>query len=209
MQPEAIMFDLGGVLVDLDYSLPAKHFEKMGVPGISDIFFSGAFHDLLRQYERGEISTAHFFAGIKKRTGLDLPEVEMTHAWNSIILDFPEHRIELLRELRKKYRLLLFSNINELHLAAFRALIEKKFPGLNFEALFEKTYYSNEIGLRKPEPEAFSYILKQHKLKPQSVLFVDDVATHVDAAKKLGIQGRHLQLPGDDISDKIRIWLAG
>ena len=122
----------------------------------------------------------------------------MKDAWNSMLLDLPESRLDLLRSLNSNYKLFLLSNTNAIHINSIsNTLGEKQWK--SFCNLFDKMYLSHEIGVRKPNIEAFQFILKQQKLNPNEVLFIDDSPQHIEGAKKLGIICYHLK-DGEDIT---------
>lgn len=209
MKYEAIIFDLGGILVDIDYAAPGKRFQALGIEGVSHIFFEGGEGEIFYKYERGEVSTDAFFDVLRPYGKPGLTTEEMKDAWNAILVGFPAHRIDMLKTLQKDYRLFLLSNINDLHLAAFRSMIKMKFPDLNFDGLFEKAYYSNLLGKRKPEEGAFRAVLDCHNLMPEKVLYVDDSTQHIEAAARLGIGARWLKAPEEEVTEKIIGWLKG
>lgn len=185
-----IIFDLGNVLVPLETERARTDFRKL-MP--EDSRFKDPFSlvslECFTQYEIGQISSSGFFNCLKPYFRSDITQEDFFHAWNRIIGDFPPEHVEMLKNLRKRYNLYLLSNTNESHVKYF----EKKVPGVNhIGELFEKVYYSNIEGLRKPQPEIYKVILEQNKLAPQETLFVDDLAENIEAAGKLGIQTLHV-----------------
>ena len=117
---------------------------------------------------------------------------EIISAWNALLLDLPQSRVNLLKRIRKKYDVFLLSNTNSIHINEFRKQIgETKY--LEFYNLFKKVYYSYEIGFRKPNKEAFQIILNENTINPREVLFVDDSPQHINGARLLGIQTYHLK----------------
>jgi len=115
-------------------------------------------------------------------------------------LDFPAERIQLLQQLRNKYRIFLFSNTNALHLAALRAIYTRTFGTGSLEDLFEKTYYSHLMGMRKPDKASYEYILKENGLVGSETLFVDDAIINVEGAEHAGLKGLYLR-PGISLLD--------
>ena len=111
-----------------------------------------------------------------------------------MIIDFPVERIRLLENLKKHYRTFLLSNTNEIHLLSYSALL-KRLHGVELDSLFEKAYYSHLIGLRKPKPDIFEYVLKQQGLKAKETLFIDDLEENIKAAQRVGLQTYLLQAP--------------
>ena len=121
-------------------------------------------------------------------------------AWDALLLDFPPKRIELLKKLKNKYRIFLFSNTNSLHLAALRQIYTQAFGSGALEDHFEKTYYSHLLGMRKPERESYEYILRENQLQGPETLFVDDAIVNVEGAEQAGLKGLYLR-PGISLLD--------
>lgn len=177
-----IIFDLGGVILNIDYHLTVSEFEKLGVDNFDEIFSQFKQSTLSDDFETGKISEKEFFKGIEQISGKEIGLEQSKEAWNAMLLDLPKERIELLNSLSKKYRLFLFSNTNETHYNEFITKVEKDF---NF--VFEKAYYSHQFGKRKPDVQSFLSITKENKLKPSETLFVDDSIQHIQSADAIGI----------------------
>jgi putative hydrolase of the HAD superfamily len=105
----------------------------------------------------------------------------------------------LLQHLRKHYRLFLLSNTNSIHFKVYMREFSEQF-GYDFESLFEKTFWSFRVGMRKPEAEIFRMVLQSCNLKAEETLFVDDTATNIEAATALGIPAR-LLAAGEQLAD--------
>jgi putative hydrolase of the HAD superfamily len=185
-----IIFDLGGVLLNLDYPGLQKGLTELGIRNIP------LAHDLavLARYETGEASTEEFLGELQKIALPGTVNEKLIGVWNSILLDFPLLRVELLQRLKEKYRIFLLSNINELHAEAFEAQFLAAHPDTGFHSLFEKTYYSCRIGLRKPDPQIFNLVLRENGLVPEETVFIDDVLENVRSAETCRIRGLHLDL---------------
>jgi glucose-1-phosphatase len=197
---EAIIFDLGGVILNIDYSLTRIAFEKAGIKNFHDMYSQANADELFSNLETGKISEDSFYNELNKRTGLYLPSVEIERAWNAMLLTFREKSLEFLNTLKPKYKLFLLSNTNHIHLNAFNKIyLEKKRDKL-FEAFFDKAYYSCKMGLRKPNADIYEFVLTENNLDAGKVLFVDDSAQNIEAAKILGMQTILLG-PGEYIED--------
>src|SRR5690242_15343341 len=143
----AIIFDLGGVLLNIDYSLTEQAFVGLGIPHIARLFNQHHSGTLFSDLETGRITPEVFFQAVKAESSLPLTDQQVTDAWNAMLLDFPPERIAFLRELGRRYDLYLLSNTNALHFEAFsRLLQEAGLPPL--ETLFRKVYYSHLINAR-------------------------------------------------------------
>lgn len=194
---KAIIFDLGGVILNVDYRLTIAAFAKLGVKN-ADLFYSKKVQNpIFDKIEIGEITANYFLDELQKKTNNDeIKQVES--AWNAMLLDLPESRLNHIHKLSKNYKIFLLSNTNEIHINAFRKKIGEK-RWLQFSSLFTKMYLSHEIGFRKPNKEAFQIILDENKLKANEVFFIDDSPQHIKAARSLGIQSHYL-LEGEEIT---------
>ena len=197
---ENIIFDLGGVILNLDNKRTEDAFMALGARNFRENFGHGFAASFFRDYETGAISDQQFLAELKKMISPSVSEETIIHAWNALLLDIPPARIRLLQELRKRYRLFLFSNTNALHLAALQKIYTDSFIKGSLEDHFERTYYSHLIHLRKPDPESYRYIIGQNKLRPEKTLFVDDALVNIKGARTAGLQGFYLK-PGMDLLD--------
>ncbi len=191
---DAIIFDLGGVILNLNYDLTVIEFDKK-IQNLDRRFFFGKKdqHPFFSDYEIGKTKTSFFIEEFNKFYQKSFTESEFEVLWNAMILDLPIERISLIRRLRQKSKkVFLLSNINELHEHA----VEKRFRELgeknNFLKEFDKGYYSHKIGLRKPNREIFEFVIDQHSLQPNKTLFIDDSAHHVEGARSVGINSIHL-----------------
>ena len=193
----AIIFDLGGVILNIDYRLTIAAFEKLGVKN-ADLFYSKKVQNpIFDKIEIGEITANYFLDELQKKTNnAEIKQLES--AWNAMLLDLPESRLNHIQKLSKNYKIFLLSNTNEIHINAFRKKIGEK-RWLQFSSLFTKMYLSHEIGFRKPNKEAFQIILDENKLKANEVFFIDDSPQHIKAARSLGIQSHYL-LEGEEIT---------
>jgi putative hydrolase of the HAD superfamily len=196
-----IIFDLGGVIINLDNRRTEEAFTALGVKNFRDYFGHGFAASFFREYEVGNISDQEFIESIRRLAGLSqVPDQAIIDSWNALLLDFPHERIQLLKDLRKTYRLFLFSNTNALHLAALRRIWTDSFGGGSLDDHFEKTYYSHLMGMRKPDAEPFGVILKENDLNGQETLFVDDAIVNVEGAEQAGLKGLFLR-PGITLLD--------
>jgi glucose-1-phosphatase len=196
-----IIFDLGGVILNLDNRRTEDAFSAMGLKNFREYFGHGYAASFFKEYEIGAISDREFIDSIRTLTGLSVPDETVIGGWNALLLDFPLERIQLLRELRKKYRIFLFSNTNALHLAALRQIYTAAFGNEEtLEGLFEKAYYSHTLGMRKPDIASFEHILKENQLLGSETLFVDDALVNVEGAEEAGLKGLYLR-PGIQLLD--------
>ncbi|MCH2235500.1 MAG: HAD-IA family hydrolase [Crocinitomicaceae bacterium] len=190
---DAIIFDLGGVILNLDYNKTIEAFQKLGMDNFEEYYAQAQQDAIFDDFEIGKISEDEFRAYFKKTIDPNLLDVDIDYAWNSMLLDLPEHRVEFLKAIKDKVKIILFSNTNANHLKEFRKIIKQEYGNEKLlESLFNTTYYSHILGQRKPNPPAFHSILHEQDLKAGKVLFIDDSIQHVEGAKIAGLQAYHL-----------------
>ena len=193
-----IIFDLGGVILNIDFKKTEAAFKLLGWDSFSEYISQFHISELFENYETGKIDDLQFVEGISALMGKAANNENIIEAWNALLLDFPRERIALLKKLKSKYRTFLLSNTNAIHLNEFQARLHQN-EGVYLEDLFEKAYYSHVVRLRKPSTEIFELVLRENNLDPAETLFIDDTASNFEGARKLGIQVYHLE-PGNDIT---------
>lgn len=189
---ENIIFDLGGVLLNIDYNLTSRAFVDLGFDDF-DVFYSQKQQtELFDLFETGKIGSEEFL----EKLLLKIPNVSsgaVSDAWNAMLLDLPQSRLELLRSLRKDFRIFLLSNTNQIHEEAFTKIINERYENNVLEDIFEKVHLSHKIGLRKPTQECFNFVLESSDLDPNKTIFIDDSMQHVFGANQIGISGYLLE----------------
>jgi HAD superfamily hydrolase (TIGR01509 family) len=187
---KAIIFDLGAVILNINYQNTIDKFTKLGVNNAATFYSKKVQTNLFNQIETGMISSNEFLKALQKETkNANINQVEK--AWNAMLLDLPEERIQLIEKLKNNYSIYLLSNTNAIHIDAIKKQLGKR-KWLAFCKLFDKMYLSHELGLRKPDVKIFEYILNEQKLKAEEVFFIDDSPQHIASAKKIGIHCHHL-----------------
>lgn len=188
---KSIIFDLGGVLLNISYQNTIDEFEKLGVDNSSAFYSKKSQTNIFNLLETGEISENELIREIQSSCK-SATRKQIIFAWNSMLLDLPKNRTNLLKNLKEKYELFLLSNTNAIHIKELKSRLgEVKYS--KFYNLFNKVYYSHEIGVRKPDSESFRLVLDENNLKETEVLFIDDSPQHIDGAKELGIHTYHLK----------------
>ena len=193
-----IIFDLGGVLLDIDYQKTIAAFEKLGLQHFEVMFSQFKADALFEKLETGHVTEADFYAAIKARTKIRLTNEEIDHAWNALILNFRAVSLDVLEQLSANYKLYLLSNTNSIHLKYFKKLFTKETGKPLLDAYFAKAWYSNEVGLRKPGAQIFEFILQEENLQAEETLFIDDTLMNIETAQNLGFKTHHL-LPTERI----------
>lgn len=188
-----IIFDLGGVLLNIDYSLTEQSFIALGIENFPQLYSQLKQTTLFDDLETGKVDTEYFIGELAKISGQDLQSHQLISAWNAMLLDFPLRRLQILQQLRLHHDLILLSNTNEIHEAAFNKILMDSHSIPNIGVFFDKVYLSHRVGMRKPDTEVFQRILNDTGFKPDHTLFIDDSPQHIEGAKKLGIQTIYLE----------------
>ena len=196
---ENIIFDLGGVIIDIDPQITIGKLESLNKSG-KPLAPRMEYAEFLNQFEIGKISNQEFYQTIN-----NLCEIEQSHslieeAWNSMLLDIPQKRIDKLYQLRKTFRIFLLSNTNAVHLMKLRDILDQTMGFNDFEEIFDTTFYSHLIGKRKPDLECYHHVINEKDIMSGKTLFVDDSLANVEGARKAGLKSVHL-LPGVDITE--------
>lgn len=195
-----IIFDLGGVILNIDYNLPIKAFKELGIADFDEMYSKMKQTDFFDQLETGQISASQFVQEIQKHCSKPLHESDVIQAWNAILLDFPLRRLQILQQLQLHFNTYLLSNTNEIHEAAFNRMLQQTCGYPTLAVFFDKIYLSHRIGLRKPDPRAFELIISDNNLKREETLFIDDSIQHIEAAAALGLKTIHIS--GDMTMEK-------
>jgi FMN phosphatase YigB (HAD superfamily) len=199
MSQKAIVFDLGGVLMNLSYRKTADAFKALGLDDFDAIYSQAKQTGIFDAFETGKISPAIFRLKLRDWLGAEIRDEEIDFAWNAMLLGMPAQRIELLASLKTRYRIFLLSNTNEIHLDAVFSMMQKDHGFADLGHVMEKQYYSCRMGMRKPDAEIFQYVLNEQGLKASEVLFIDDSIQHTAGAGSIGILTHHLK-EGEDLS---------
>lgn len=194
-----IVLDFGGVIINIHHRRVEEAFRKLGVINFEKLFNQANQSHLFQDIETGTIAPAEFRNELRAITGLSLDDKSLDIAWNEIIGDYPSKRISLLQKIKSNYRLFLLSNTNRIHYDYYIPLFKENF-GFDFNELFEKTYWSFEIGLRKPDPKAYLSIIENHSLLTEETLFIDDSIQNLPPAQRIGIK-TFLLNPETDLTD--------
>jgi len=183
-----IVFDLGGVVLNIDFALTIDAFINLGVKNFAQLYEKSHQYPTFDKFDKGLISPVEFRNEMRKMLNLNLTDNQIDSAWNAILLDFPPDNIHFLNELKKSHRTFLLSNTNAIHYPVYTKTLSNNFGIADLSVLFEKTYFSFQVGLRKPDKEIFELLLNENHLIPEQTLFVDDSLPNIETASKLGIQ---------------------
>ena len=193
---DTIIFDLGGVLYDIDVNITAQEFKKMGVKDMQALHKALSEGKIYEGMDTGTCKPADFRITVREVSGIDLTDQQIDHAWNSLLVSFPEHRVKLLLGLKNHYRILLLSNTNAIHYDYYSHKFRVNY-GFTFDMLFDKVYLSYRLGMRKPGQAIYKHVIEDSNLVPQKSVFIDDLSENTAAAKSTGLQAIHLDGYGD------------
>lgn len=191
-----IIFDLGDVILNIDVPVASLSFAKLSGKEQQEILRLFKENDLFRKFETGHLDEAGFRNYIRELLiSPDWTDEMIDTAWNSLLLDLPPERIELLKNLRRNYRLFLLSNTSSIHITRVNKILEAATGIKKLDELFEKVFVSYEMGLMKPDPQIYQEVLDQAGLVAEETLFLDDNLDNIKGAQTLGIDTIHVQKP--------------
>lgn len=187
-----LIFDIGDVIVDIDYQTTIAEFQKLSLVDFSQIVSYSKQNHIFDLLETGKITAQQFRDELKQFLKPGTTDDEITRAWNSILINYPAQKIDLLKELKTRYKTFALSNINEIHVSSIDKAAHEKFGADNFGSFFHQAYYSNEVGYRKPDKAIYEFVLHKENLIAGETFFVDDKAENIATAKELGIHAYQL-----------------
>jgi glucose-1-phosphatase len=186
-----IIFDLGGVLYDIDFARTTAALADLGIPLTEENWVSGQQQTLIDTFERGVISTDEFIAALQRGGDREVSRRQVEQACCALLLGFTQQRLTYLQQLRNKYAIYLLSNTNPLHLSVVEAELNEKHSIGGLSDLFIHPYTSFTMGLRKPDLAIYTTVLQEQQLVAAETLFVDDSKLNTDAAAACGLQVLH------------------
>lgn len=183
---DTVVFDLGGVVVDLNYDATIQAFQGLGAEDFQKLYSQALQSDLFDRYETGQISSLHFINKLKELLPNHLTPNKIVAAWNAMIQEFQPEKLRFLEEIKKTHTIALLSNTNDLHMDCVRRKLNKvsKKP---LEDYFNYIFLSHEIQIRKPNENVFRFICEKMNVSPEKVLFIDDSIQHIEGARNVGL----------------------
>jgi len=188
---QALLFDLGGVLINIDFNRAFEHWQTFSGLSLDDIRSKFGFDEAYEQHERGEIGADAYFGHLVRQLELQPDHAAIALGWNAIFTGEIPETLALVRAARAHLPCYAFSNSNAVHQAAWSGL----YPDV--VQAFDRIFVSSEIGLRKPEQRAFEHIAGTVGLPVNALLFFDDLADNVAGARAAGLQAVHVRSPAD------------
>jgi FMN phosphatase YigB (HAD superfamily) len=190
-----IIFDWGGVITNLYFEATKKAFHNLGMAIWDESVPHDPHDDLFIPFEIGSISPAQFRDRVRRYCTRHISDEAIDNAWNAMLGELPAERWHILGVANKHYRTFLLSNTNAIHLPFYFSKIEEMYGTYGYTHLFHKTYYSFELGLRKPNADIFKFVVKDAGIIPRETMFIDDFIENIDTAKLMGFQTVHLKAP--------------
>ena len=193
-----IVFDLGGVLVDLDFKAAINGLQKAGFANVKEQLQAFDREGIFQKFELGEMTAEEFRTAIRENSTVELTDEEVDALWNAMLLEVPREKLELILHLRGKYMVYLLSNTNSIHWD-YVCKNAFNYRGFRVEDYFEETFLSYEMHLAKPDKAIFEKVLSDANLLAEETLFIDDSEANCKAAQEVGIHAHHYHV-GDDLS---------
>lgn len=195
-----LMFDLGNVIVDIDIEGAYARLKALFRNDADE----ATIHKALLDYECGKISTELFINRLLSQCDHTVQAIDIIDAWNSMLIDVPAHRLDMLRQLRESYNVALLSNTNALHIEWVHRFVKSRYNVQDFEGTyFDQPFYSHIVGDRKPNASLFHYLVNEAMMIPELTLYMDDVQENLDVAGEFGFQ-THLVVPGEEVGEYLR-----
>ncbi|MFD2598726.1 HAD family hydrolase [Sphingobacterium corticis] len=183
-----IILDYGNVIFAIDFQRAQQAFNQLGVNNVEEVFAHKQQNEIFDQFDKGLITPAEFRNGIRALAKAPhLSDQDIDQAWNALLIGVSEGIHDILIDLNEKYRMFLLSNNNEIHYAFCMQHIRDEYGVESNAEFFEKTYYSHEMGMRKPDQEIFDFVLRDANIVASETLFIDDSPQHLATASKMGI----------------------
>lgn len=190
---QAVIFDLGGVLLNLAPERTKYAFEALGIGDFDRLFTVYKATPLFDRLETGHVSPETFIATLKKELPANTPDQSVIDAWNAMLLDFRTESLRFVETLNQRRPVFLYSNTNSIHYESFQKTLRETTEYPSLEHLFRTAYYSHEMGHRKPDAGGYLHILREQSLDPATTLFVDDNIKNIEGAMETGLQTHHLK----------------
>jgi glucose-1-phosphatase len=190
-----LIFDLGNVIIDIDYHRSFKLLKSLLSNSFDfkvDSFYTTDFH---QAYEKGEIDSPTFRNEVRNYFQQNWDDQKVDELWNSLLGKIPRERLDLISKLKQSYQVGVLSNTNEIHIDAVYKMLERDFGMKRFEPLFDRVFYSHEMGLAKPSAEIYQKMLQDLDTSADRVVFFDDLEANVKGAASVGIQAVHVTGP--------------
>lgn len=187
-------------MLNIDYEKTADAFRRLGYKNFDDMYSKFKGNNVFNDFEKGQIGSVEFLKYMLDAGAGNITEKDIRNAWNAMLLDFREESFLHLDKLAERHQLYLLSNTNVIHQAAFEEKFLQQMGNRPLRQWFTRAYFSNEIGLRKPDANIFEFVIADAGIKPEESLFIDDIPANTLTAKKLGFN-THVLMPEEKIEN--------
>lgn len=198
---DAIIFDFGNVLIDLDYPRVIKRFSEVAQKNREEIEELVVNAPVLQQFERGMIDPDEFRAEVNKLLGTNLRESQFDAIWNSMLKSITKERMNKVLQIGEKFDTYILSNTNIIHEMAYEEMIMEETGRLSLRDFVKEVFYSHEIGLRKPNLNCYEYVIDEIDNYPSRMLFLDDRLDNVESAQKAGMKAVQIFDPDSQLNE--------
>lgn len=193
---KTLIFDLGGVIVDLAPERTLEAFAKLSGKPAGEVLKINATNQAFHAFETGQISAMDFRNAVRNTLNVQAGDAEIDRCWNAMLLGIPDSKLDMLLRLKKYFTTIALSNTNSIHLSYINEVILK---GQRLDDYFHRAHYSHDLGLRKPDPAIYELVLQKHQLSPERTFFLDDNADNIAAATGVGMQAVLIRHPDEVI----------
>lgn len=195
-----IIFDLGGVLININYEKTKDAFIELGFNNFDEMYSQYNADELFSNLEMGKVSEEDFIQKLQNAHPENPTKEQITKAWNAMVLDFRIPSLNQLPQLAEQYNIYLFSNTNSIHMAEVDKKLEEATGRKSLDPYFKKAYYSYKMGYRKPNKDSFEFLLQDAQINKEQTIFIDDSYNNIETAHKIGMQ-THLLMPDERIEN--------
>jgi len=190
-----LIFDLGGVILDLDFTRTHEAFSHLsGIP-VSELKEKILHQPFFLDYEKGLLTDEEFRNQLRVFSNKKITDHELDFAWNAMLVNIKKERLDLLLRLKSKHQTFLLSNTNGIHVERINEIVFNVSGEKTLEPFFHRVYFSHEMKMRKPHAEIFETVLKENNLNASECLFMDDLAENIQGAKSVGIETIQITSP--------------
>lgn len=188
---DAVIFDLGGVLIQIDFQRVLKRWAEHARCDMVELARRYSLDHHYEKHERGESEAIEYFASLRTSLGIDISDTQFLDGWNEIFMGEVPNIRHIVRQYSALFPLYVFSNTNEAHKATWMA----RYPELLKP--FKRVFISSEMGKRKPEVEAYLKVAADIGVQPHRILFFDDSAQNIQGARRAGLIARKVDTVAD------------
>jgi len=196
---DALLFDLGRVVIDIDFNLAFAKWAEYACCDQAVIAQRFSHDDAYKRHERGEIDADEYFTTLRLALGVEISNAQLRDGWNAIFVGEMPGISRLLTDVARRFPLYVLSNSNREHESCW----SKRFTGVLRH--FREIYVSSTIGRRKPEADAYNYVVRAIGISAERIAFFDDVLENVDAARACGLQAFQVKSTADVANAVARI----